>query len=165
MTFFLVGVWHGRTSEFVFFGILQGGGVAINKLWQLWLTGRMGRKSYKALAANPIYIAFGRGLTFSWFAFTLFWFWASWKQVNTVFTSLNLLQWCGIWLLVWLSAALLLAAWEWLRAWLLSIRFAGEPIFTSRYARMVYATTFGLVAFVMTIMLNQPAPDIIYKAF
>ena len=28
VTFFLVGLWHGQTAEFLFFGILQGGGVA-----------------------------------------------------------------------------------------------------------------------------------------
>ena len=165
VTFFLVGVWHGRTSEFVFFGMLQGGGVAFNKLWQLWLAKWMGRKSYRALAANPIYIAFGRGLTFTWFAFSLFWFWASWKQIDAVFTSLNLRQWCGTWLLVWLTASLLLDVWDRLRARVLSIKFAEQPVCFSRYARMVYATTFGLIAFVMTILLNQPAPDIIYKAF
>jgi len=75
VAFFLIGVWHGRTSEFVIFGVLQGGGISINKIWQLALTGGLGRKGYKALAQNPVYIAFGRGLTFSWFAFTLFWFW------------------------------------------------------------------------------------------
>ncbi len=76
VTFFLVGIWHGRTSEFVIFGLLQGGGVAVNKLWQLGLTWAIGRKTYKALAKSPIYVAFGRGLTFSWFAFTAFLFWA-----------------------------------------------------------------------------------------
>ena len=55
----------------------------INKLWQLGLTRAVGRKGYKALAKNSFYIAFGRGLTFSWFAFTLFWFWANWKQIDT----------------------------------------------------------------------------------
>lgn len=36
---------------------------------------------------------------------------------------------------------------------------------TSRYARVVYATALGLVALVLTVLLNQPAPDIVYKAF
>jgi hypothetical protein len=48
---------------------------------------------------------------------------------------------------------------------LLSITAFGAPVFTSRYARMVYATAFGLGAFVTTVLLNQPAPDIVYKAF
>ncbi len=47
VTFFLIGVWHGRTSEFVIFGVLQGGGISINKIWQLALTSGLGRKGYK----------------------------------------------------------------------------------------------------------------------
>jgi D-alanyl-lipoteichoic acid acyltransferase DltB (MBOAT superfamily) len=165
VTFFLVGIWHGRTSEFVIFGVLQGGGISINKLWQLGLTRGLGRKGYKALAKNPIYIAFGRGLTFSWFAFTLFWFWANWRQIDKIFTAIGIVQWCGVWLAVWLWATAVLAAWEWLRAALLSIKIAEEPVLTSRYAHVVYASALGLVALVMTVLLSQPAPGIVYKAF
>ena len=165
VTFFLVGIWHGRTSEFILFGIMQGGGVATNMLWQLGLTRVFGRKGYKALAANPVYIAFGRGLTFSWFAFTLFWFWGSWKQLDRVFTALNEVQWLGVWLALWLCATGVLAVWEWLRSALLSVKTSKGPIFTSRYARVAYASALGLAAFVMTVLLNQPAPDIVYKAF
>jgi D-alanyl-lipoteichoic acid acyltransferase DltB (MBOAT superfamily) len=165
VTFFLVGIWHGRTSEFIIFGIMQGGGVATNKLWQLGLTRALGRKGYKALTANPAYIAFGRGLTFSWFAFTLFWFWADWKQIDKVFAAIGIAQWLGVWLVIWLCAAVILASWEWLRARLLSIKTAEGPVLTSRYARVVYASALGLVALVITVLLNQPAPDIVYKAF
>ena len=165
VTFFLVGVWHGRTSEFIFFGVLQGGGVAINKLWQLGITRTLGRKGYKALASNPVYQAMGRGLTFSWFSFTLFWFWADWKQINKVSMSIGAMRWLGVWLAIWLGATVVLAAWEWLRAALLSIKTSEGPLLTSRYARVVYASALGLAAFVMTILLNQPAPDIVYKAF
>ena len=48
--------------------------MSINKLWQLGLTRAMDRKRYKELANNVIYEAFGRGLNFIWFSFTLFWF-------------------------------------------------------------------------------------------
>jgi D-alanyl-lipoteichoic acid acyltransferase DltB (MBOAT superfamily) len=165
VTFFLIGIWHGRTSEFVVFGVLQGGGVAVNKLWQLRLTNAMGRKGYKALAANPIYVAFGRGLTFSWFAFTLFWFWADWKQIGQVFAALSFAEWIGVWMAVWLFATAILASWERLRAALLSITISDEPLLASRYARVVYASALGLAAFVVTVLLNQPAPGIVYKAF
>jgi D-alanyl-lipoteichoic acid acyltransferase DltB (MBOAT superfamily) len=163
VTFFLVGIWHGRTSEFVVFGILQGGGVSINKLWQVQLTRALGRKAYKALANSPIYIAFARGLTFSWFAFTMFWFWGSWKQIDRAFGALGILQW--LWLSIWISATVVLAAWEWLRAALLSIKTSEGPVLTSRYARVVFASALGLAAFVITVLLNQPAPGIVYKAF
>jgi D-alanyl-lipoteichoic acid acyltransferase DltB (MBOAT superfamily) len=165
VTFFLVGVWHGRTSEFIVFGVLLGAGVSMNKLWQVWLARAIGRKGYRELTKNPLYCAFGRGLTFSWFALTDFWFWADWKQIDRVFTSIASVHWLGVWLAVWFSATLVLAAWEWLRAALLSIETSDGPVFTSRYARAVYATALGLAAFVMVVLLSQPVPDVVYKAF
>lgn len=165
VTFFLIGVWHGRTSEFVFFGLLTGGGMSINKLWQLQMSRVLGRKGYKALAANVVYVAFGRGLNYAWFAFTLLWFWSDWEQIGRIFHALSPSQWVGVWLAVWLAATVTLALWEWLRAALLSIETAEGPVLTSRYARVVYASALGLVAFAMTVLLSQPAPDIVYKAF
>jgi hypothetical protein len=165
VTFFLVGVWHGRTSEFLFFGILQGGGVAVNKIWQISLTRRLGRKGYKELAKNSIYIAFGRGLTYAWFSFTLFWFWSNWTQIGSVYGALGIGNWTLIWFAVWLAATAVLALWEWLRAALLSITVGNEPVLASRYALTVYSSAMGLVDLVLTVLLNQPAPDIVYKAF
>lgn len=165
VTFFLVGIWHGRTSEFVIFGVLQGGGVAANKLWQVWLSGAMGKQSYKTLAASPLYNSLSRGLTFTWFAFTLFWFWASWKQLQSIFTSIHLSQWIAVWMAVWMIATAVLAAWELLRSLLLTPATADGPLLESRYARVIYASAFALIAFVLTVLLNHPAPDLVYKAF
>jgi alginate O-acetyltransferase complex protein AlgI len=68
VTFFLVGAWHGQTSEFLFFGLLQGGGVAGNRLYQVTMTKWLTPAGYERLGANPIYRMFARGLTFTWFA-------------------------------------------------------------------------------------------------
>ena len=165
VTFFLVGIWHGRTSEFLVYGLLQGGGISINKLWQVILTRRLGRKGYRELAANSVYVAFGRGLTFSWFAFSLLWLWAAWNQIDKVFSALSAIWWLGMWLGIWLSVTAVLALWEWLRAALLSIKTAEGPVLTSRYARVVYASALGLAAFVVTFLLSQPAPGIVYRTF
>jgi len=165
VTFFLIGVWHGRTSEYIVFGILQGGGVAINKIWQLCLARILGRKAYKDLAKNAIYIAFGRGMTFSWFAFTMFWFWANWKQIGTIFSAIAVAPWFVVWLVMWFGATAVLAMWELLRTELLKIRTAEGSALTSRYALVVYATTMAMIALVVTVVLNQPAPGIVYKAF
>lgn len=165
VTFFLVGLWHGRTSEFIVFGILQGGGVSINKIWQLGLTRIVGRRKYRQLATSPVYVAFGRGLTFCWFAFSLFWFWARWNQIDTVFSALGVVRWIGVWAAVWLCATAVLASWEQLRSALLAIQTRDEPVLTCRYARVVYASAMGLAAFVMIFLLSQPAPEIVYKAF
>ncbi len=165
VTFFLIGVWHGRTSEFVIFGVLTGGGISLNKLWQLQLAKWMGRKRYKVLAGKPVYIAFGRGLNFVWFSFTLFWFWGSWQQIGAAIGGISVASWLGIWLAAWLFATAVLALWEALRSLLLSLKTAEGPVLTSRYAQVVYASVLGLTAFVMTILLNQPAPGIVYRSF
>jgi len=165
VTFFLVGIWHGRTSEFIFYGVLQGAGVSVNKLWQIGLERVMGRKGYKELAKKPIYIAFGRGLTFSWFALTLFWLWANWQQLDSIFTAIGWMHWLCIWLVIWLCATVTLAFWERLRATLLSIRTAEGALLTNRYSLVVCMSVFGFVTYIVTVLLNQPAPDIVYKAF
>jgi len=165
VTFFLVGLWHGRTSEFVVFGALQGGGVAINKIWQLGMTAVLGRRGYRSLAKNPVYVALARGLTFAWFGATLFWFWGSWDQINRAFASLAWDHWLAAWLAVWGGATVVLALWEWIRKLLTSVRAGGAPVLNSRFARVAFATALALGSFVMTGILNQPAPEIIYKAF
>jgi D-alanyl-lipoteichoic acid acyltransferase DltB (MBOAT superfamily) len=164
-TFFLIGVWHGRTSEFVMFGFLTGSGMSINKLWQLGLTRAKGRKGYQALAKNSAYGSFGRGLNYVWFSFTLFWFWNDWAHLGGIFRALPAFEWIGVWLTAWVAATVVLAAWEWLRPALLSIKTAHGPLLTSRYARVIYASALGLTAFVISILLSQAAPDIVYKAF
>ncbi len=165
VTFFLIGVWHGRTSEFIFFGVLTGAGMSVNKLWQLSMARWLGRKGYKKLAENSVYVAFGRGLNFVWFAFTFFWFGYSWRQIRNLASDLSVTQWLFVWLSIWVGATLVLAAWEGLRSWLLSFKTSEGPVIVSRYALVVYATALGLAAVVINVLLHQPAPAIVYKAF
>ena len=165
ITFFLVGVWHGRTSEFVFYGVLQGLGVSLNKLWQVLLTRSLGRKRYKAISTLPVYRAVGRGLTFSWFAFTLFWFWADWKQIDAIRTALDSKGWLAAWLVIWALATSVLALWEWLREALLSLRVDNVQVLTNNYFRAAFASALGLGAVIIVFLMNQPAPDVVYKAF
>jgi D-alanyl-lipoteichoic acid acyltransferase DltB (MBOAT superfamily) len=165
VTFFLIGVWHGRTSEFIVFGLLTGGGMSVNKLWQIEMARALGRKGYKELTNNYLYAAFGRGLNYAWFSFTLFWFWGGWKDIRTEFSALTVIQWFGIWAAVWVSATIVLALWEYLRAALLSIGDADQPVLLSRYARVVYATALCYASIAVVLLMNHAAPDIVYKAF
>jgi alginate O-acetyltransferase complex protein AlgI len=165
VTFFLVGIWHGRTSEFLMYGLILGGGISINKLWQVRMSKQLGRKGYKALAANPVYIAFARGLTFTWFAFSLFWLWARWAEIDRIFSALGAAQWLAVWLAIWLCATVSLALWERSRAALLSIKTSEGPVLESRYARVIYATALCYASIAVALLLNHAAPDIVYKAF
>jgi hypothetical protein len=104
-------------------------------------------------------------VNFGLFSFTLFWFWRDWNQLGKISGSIDPATWLTVWLAGWLTATISLAAWEWLRAITLRLRLKTQSALTNRYAQMVFATALGFLAFVFTILLNQPAPGIVYKAF
>jgi alginate O-acetyltransferase complex protein AlgI len=165
VTFFLIGVWHGQTTSFLFFGFLQGLGVSVNKLYQILVTRAIGRKGYRALSGNPIYIAFSRGLTFSWFAFSLIWFWSYWSQVHALFAAIGLRDALAVWLVIWSASAVLLAGWEILRNAVLSIHIGGCPVLYSRYWRTAWVTALFLIALGVVMLSGRPAPEMVYKTF
>jgi D-alanyl-lipoteichoic acid acyltransferase DltB (MBOAT superfamily) len=165
VTFFLVGVWHGQTSVFIFFGVLQGLGVSATKLYQVLMAKWVGKKRYKALANNALYNVFARGLTFTWFAFTLLWFWSNWTQLGSIANRLGVPAILAAWACIFFGASLLLAMWEAARNWLLSFEWQSEPLLLSRYTRTVWGTALVVIATATVMLLNAPAPDIVYKAF
>ena len=116
VTFFLIGVWHGRTPSFLFFGVLQGLGVSVNKAYELLLRGLLGRKRAKALASSVVYMALSRGLTFTWFTFTLLWFWSDWARIDALANSMGGPALFGCFGLIFAAATLALSLWEALRA-------------------------------------------------
>ena len=165
VTFFLVGLWHGQTSEFLFFGFLQGGGVAANKLYQVIMQGRLGRKRYRQLAANPGYHAACRGLTFTWFAFTLLWFWSNWGQIGGFAYALGPAGLATLWLGLAAGSISVLTVCDYARWAVFKVRYKGSPVIMSRYVRLSWCTALSVVTISMIILLDSPAPDIVYKTF
>lgn len=165
VTFFLIGIWHGRTSEFAFFGVLQGTGVALNKSWQLLLINRFGRKKYRQIATSPVYTAIARGLTFSWFALTMIWFWADWQQIALIRGAVGIEGWLVAFPVLAVAATLVLSAWETLRSRLFALAMRDVPLLTNRYARTAFTTAMLMIAFIFVAVLSQPAPGIVYRTF
>ena len=165
VTFFLVGIWHGRTSEFIVFGFLQGGGVAANKLYQIAMTRRLGRSGYRKLCANGCYRALARGLTFTWFAFTLFWFWSNWAQMRDYARAAGMPGLLLATVAILLAATVLLAVVQVVRGWTLGITWCDQSVLLSRYTRTVWCTALVVVTASATALLDLPAPDIVYRAF
>ena len=165
VTFFLIGIWHGRTSEFLFYGLLLGLGVSVNKYYQVKMARAMGKKQFKALSNNWIYQAFCRGLNFTFFAFYLLWFWSTWKDLSRMSHALQPKAQLLVWLLIFAVSTVLLAIWVYVREKALSFNWEDKPLLLSRYVRTVWDT--GLVFVLLGVMelLNSPAPDIVYKAF
>jgi D-alanyl-lipoteichoic acid acyltransferase DltB (MBOAT superfamily) len=164
-TFFLIGVWHGQTSEFIFYGILLGFGVSVVKLYQILMIRKLGRARFNALGKNTFYVAFARGATFSWFTFSLLWFWSSWKQLDAMRSFLSSSDLLGIWVLVFFGMAIVLEIWERVRSWSTARQFEGRPITSSRYLTTVWCTAYVVLTILTMSLLNAPAPDIVYKAF
>lgn len=160
VTFFLVGAWHGQTSMFLFFGLLQGGGVALNKLYQIMMAQRLSRSGFRKLGDQPLYRAFSRGLTFTWFAFTLLWFWSSWGQLGGFIKVLGGLALLTVWALIFLTSSLALAILAW------SGRVSGGyAMLGSRYVRTAQVTVMTLIVLIAVLIVGAPAPDIVYKNF
>ena len=161
VTFFLVGAWHGQTSEFLFFGLLQGGGVAGNRLYQVTMTKWLTPAGYERLSANSMYRMVTRGLTFTWFAFTLLWFWATWSQIGALVERLG-----------WGVSVLALVAIVCAASVVLAIPDAfgnargniGRAL-SSRYARTAFASAMILAITMAALVLQLSAPEIVYRQF
>ena len=164
VTFFLVGAWHGQTGEFLFFGLLQGGGVAANKVYQILMAGWLGRKGYRELSANRLYGAVCRGLTFAWFGFTLLWFWSRWGDIRSVGETLGPAGVAGAMALLTVIATVVLEL-------LVTIGEAAaarpgvRAVLGSRYTRTAAVTAMAAVILTSNFILDSPAPEIVYKAF
>lgn len=165
VTFFLIGFWHGQTSEFLMFGFLQGFGVAATQLYQIVLRKFLGRQGYLVLSSNAVYTAFSRGLTFTWFTLTLFWFWSSWAEIGRIASVLRSSGVLLVLVAIFLAATLLLEVFEVIRVWVLNFCKDGQPILFSRYVLTVYDTGLTVISLAVVLVLNVPAPDLVYKAF
>lgn len=158
LTFFLVGAWHGPTSEFLFFGLLQGGGVAGNRLYQVAMARRLTPAGYRQLGANPLYRAAARGLTFTWFAFTLLWFWATWPQIAALAAVLGPVGIAAAAAATIACASVALAVPDLFGA-------STGAVLRSRYTRTAFASAMVLALAVSVLVLNLASPEIVYKQF
>jgi len=165
VTFFIIGLWHGQTATFAFFGVLLGLGVSVNKGYQIVATRRLGRSGYRALCGQPVYASLSRGLTFFWFAFSVLWFWSSWSELGRVAATLG----TGAVVLGCLGtvavAAPVLFTLDALAAHLAAPRMLARRIVASPYLRTAFATTLAVTVVSVEILLRAPAPHIVYRGF
>jgi alginate O-acetyltransferase complex protein AlgI len=165
VTFFLVGLWHGQTAVFAIFGVLQGLGVAGNKLYQIAVVKLLGRKRYRDLTAITLYRMLARGLTFAWFAMSLICFWGSWRDINSLSRGFGAVGVAALFLLLVMAASIVLPVADAVEKVVLSIGGEKRPVVLSRYVRTVQATAFATVIIGTMMLLNMSAPDIVYKNF
>jgi alginate O-acetyltransferase complex protein AlgI len=160
VTFFLIGLWHGQTSVFVCFGVLQGLGVSGNRIYQLAMAAKLGNRRYAALTESAWYRMLSRGLTFTYFTLTLFFFWGSWPDIGMTVRTLGIAGCLAFVVALVGCSSLVLALVEAVR-----IRASGHTFLTSRYTRTIWVTVLGTMAVAALVLLSTPAPDIVYKTF
>jgi alginate O-acetyltransferase complex protein AlgI len=164
VTFFLVGMWHGQTPMFVILGLLMGLGVSGNKLYQINMVRRLGRAGYQALCANGPYASLSSGLTFLWLAAALVFMWGSQEQLvhfallfGPVTIALALLG-------IWLAAA----AFNWISTSVvsgISSLQAGRVWSGAAVLRPAYYAALAVIVVSVAVILDAPAPHLVYKAF
>jgi alginate O-acetyltransferase complex protein AlgI len=106
VTFFIMGVWHGSTAVFVIYGLVWGAGASINKLWQVFMTKRLGKKRYKSVGDSFAYASLARGLLFAFFALAVTGLWVNMHQLSLLRHRLGMWGLVAALLATTLSAAL-----------------------------------------------------------
>ena len=165
ITFLLVGVWHGQTSAFAFFGVLLGIGASVTKLYQVLMAKCISPERYAAMNRFWLYNTAARGLTYTWCALTMLWFWSNWAQLGYLVRFLGPRQIALVWITIFPGSAVALGIWEAGRDWLLSFQIGNQPALSSRYVRTVWATMLLVISVAIVTLLNAPPPDIVYKTF
>ncbi|CAM3178249.1 putative alginate O-acetylase AlgI [Sphingomonas antarctica] len=89
VVFLILGAWHGASWEFMLCGLLFATGVSVNKLFQIEMAKRMGKKPYQALAKKRVYIWAARGFTLSYYSICLMTFWRSVGQMGVLAVRLS----------------------------------------------------------------------------
>lgn len=163
VAFFFVGVWHGQTSMFVVLGILLGLGVSVNKHFQILMIRRLGRARYRALCARPAYAALSRGLTFTYFAVCSLWFWSSWRELGGLASGLGASGIVSVLVVLLVSSAVGCSVLKVAQDRYDAAGVSRAPAWP--YARTAWITALVVVTVSVTVVLNAPAPHIVYRAF
>ena len=165
VAFFFVGVWHGQTSMFLFLGVLLGLGVSVNKLYQILMVRRLGRARYRTLCANPLYAACSRGATLGYFAFASLWFWSSWTQLGAFARALGPAGLVLAFVLLFAETAVATTAWKALDDAVRALAAQPQARTPGRYARLAAYSALAVLVVSVTVVLNAPAPHIVYRGF
>lgn len=164
VTFLLLGAWHGASLGFLLCGFLFAIGVSVNKLYQVEMTKRLGKRRYRALAQNPVYRYFCCGLTLAYFALALTTFWLSLGQIGALVAALGLQ---GLLLTVSLLtfAMIIVAAVDSRFVTAPFVGRVGAALEHSGFVTRTAALGFCVAVLVLAVPWINSPPEFVYKAF
>jgi alginate O-acetyltransferase complex protein AlgI len=165
VTFFVMGVWHGSTGVFVIYGLVMGAGASLNKLWQVFMTQRLGKKRYKAVGETFAYASLARGLMFAFFALAVTGLWVNMDQLSLLAQRLGVAGFLGAFLGTALCAAVAGPVVDYVGGLLarMAPRLDGAGISGLLTQNIVLASEVTLIFAVGSFF--HKAPEFVYKAF
>ena len=165
VTFFIIGVWHKATVEMLFYGLLIGYGVSANKLYEVEMRKRLGKKRFAKLRANSLYAAFANGLMIAYFGITLTCLWMEMDELRHLVLTLGPAG-------VILCFAVIIAGAMLVRLALGAFRIGLRPLSSALeyLGRAFFFRQLGLATrlFLLTIILfdsTNDIPEIVYMGF
>lgn len=163
IVFVVLGAWHGASWEFLLCGVMLGTGIAANKLYQVEMTRRMGKKPYQALAKTTLHRWAARGLTLSWISLALTPFWRSVGDIAQLTGRIGIVGSAITLVAIGLAFIVALALIEALSTRLSIDRRAAAM--TGGFSGQVMVLSAILLIIVFAVpMLSAPA-EFVYKAF
>jgi len=164
VTFLIMGVWHGTTSVFVVYGLLMGAGASANKLWQVMMTKRLGKKGYRALAEKQWVIYFSRGLTLAYFALALTCLWVDMLKLLWLTRQLGVFGVIGCYFGLATVAGMAFASWDTLTSLLARLDLGARLAASGMIGRNL-TLAFQILLIVTVSSFFHKAPEFVYRAF
>jgi D-alanyl-lipoteichoic acid acyltransferase DltB (MBOAT superfamily) len=165
VTFLIMGIWHGSSVIYVVYGLLLGFGVVVNRFITHSLTGKLGKKNYKALAQRPWFIHLGRAAGLSYFTICVACLWLTPEHTRFISPYVALVTGGGAYLfltfLVFFGGFVV----EQLIALVMSL---GRDWLSPPRSTWTEPVWIGMKAFVLLMAivgLGGTAPELIYKQF
>jgi len=163
IVFVVLGFWHGSSWEYLLTGTLLGVGIALNKLYQIEITKRLGKKRYKALAARPAYAWASRGLTLAWVSLSLTPFWIPVEGIAALTVDAGVAGFGLALILMSLSFIVPLLVLTWLER-RVGASIAVNPLVRSSGGRAIWLGVLIVVLLFAVPLLNSSS-DFVYQAF
>ncbi len=164
VTFFVMGIWHGTTMVFAIYGLVMGAGASANKLWQLVMADRLGRKRYQALSQHPLYSYACRGLTCAYFAVGVTCLWVNMDQLCWLWGALGPVGWLGAVLSLATACGAAMFLQDLVIGW--SERWRPPAVILSR--RGACGNLWSAAQILLVLMVSSffhKAPEFVYRAF
>lgn len=165
VTFLIMGLWHGTTAVFIVYGLLMGAGASVNKLWQVWVTRRFGKKRYKAWGERAPVVYLCRGLTCAYFALALTCLWLDLPQLGALLARLGFVATGFAFVALAVAAALAFFAWDTVAALLAPLRQRAVAAASGGVVVRNLALAVQVLLIVTVASFFHKAPEFVYRAF